>query len=141
MPWWAWLVVGAVLLATETAIQTDFWLALLGVAAFGMAGLVRFGLIETIWVQWTTFGVLAVFFTVFVRKQIHAKLMGSAPGLKAELIGEYGTVQSEIAPAAIGSVELRGSSWKARNVGDSPLAPGARVRVEAVDGLLLDVRG
>ncbi|MDP3938637.1 MAG: NfeD family protein [Deltaproteobacteria bacterium] len=139
MPWWGWLVVGAVLLATETVIQTDFWLALLGVAAFAMAALVRFGLIETIWIQWAAFGVLAVFFSVFVRRRIH-KLVAPAPGLKAELIGEYGTVQTEIAPAGVGTIELRGSNWKARNVGDSPLAVGARVRVEAVDGFLLDVR-
>ncbi len=140
MPWWGWLAVGAVLLATEIAVQTDFWLAVLGVAALGVGALARFGLVETTWVQWAAFGVLSVFFAVFVRRKIHEKLVGSAPGIKAELIGEYGTVQAEIAPAGVGTIELRGSSWKARNVGDSPLAVGARVRVEAVDGFLLDVR-
>lgn len=140
MPWWGWLAVGAVLLASELAVQTDFWLAVLGVAALSVGALARFGIIETIWVQWAGFGVLSVFFAVFVRKRVHEKLVGTAPGIKAELIGEYGTVQTEIAPAGVGSVELRGSSWKARNVGDSPLAAGTRVRVEAVDGLQLDVR-
>jgi membrane protein implicated in regulation of membrane protease activity len=40
-----------------------------------------------------------------------------------------------------GKVRLRGETWNARWTGDDPppAAPGTEVRVEAVDGLLLDV--
>lgn len=33
MPWWTWIVMGAALLALETTIPTDFYLAFLGIAA------------------------------------------------------------------------------------------------------------
>ena len=33
MPWWAWMAVGVVILVIEVAVQTEFWLAVLGGAA------------------------------------------------------------------------------------------------------------
>jgi membrane protein implicated in regulation of membrane protease activity len=42
---------------------------------------------------------------------------------------------------AIGKAELRGSTWNARNVGETPITEDQRCRVESVDGLTLSVRG
>jgi membrane protein implicated in regulation of membrane protease activity len=36
-------------------------------------------------------------------------------------------------------VELRGSTWTARNVGAAPIVPGGKARVVAVDGITLKV--
>jgi membrane protein implicated in regulation of membrane protease activity len=36
-------------------------------------------------------------------------------------------------------VELRGSTWTARNVGPVPISSGAKVRIVAVDGITLSV--
>jgi membrane protein implicated in regulation of membrane protease activity len=36
-------------------------------------------------------------------------------------------------------VELRGSTWNARNVGAVPIAPGGRARVVGVDGITLKI--
>jgi membrane protein implicated in regulation of membrane protease activity len=44
-----------------------------------------------------------------------------------------------LAPGEVGKVELRGSSWSARNVSETALTPGARCRVLAVEGLMLKV--
>ncbi len=142
MPWWGWLALGAGLLGAEIAIQTEFWLALVGAAAMVM-GLVL-PLIEDdprAWVQWIWFAVLAVVFNALFRRRLHEKLVGRAPGLEPELVGESGVALAAIAPGAQGPVELRGSTWQARNVGPEALAERAPVRVTGVRGILLEVRG
>jgi inner membrane protein len=48
--------------------------------------------------------------------------------------------QVSIEPGAVGRVEVRGSTWSARNVATVALATGQRCTVVAVDGLLLAVR-
>ncbi|MCS6803196.1 MAG: nodulation protein NfeD [Chloroflexota bacterium] len=54
---------------------------------------------------------------------------------KEALIGATGVVRSPLAPA--GMVFVEGELWEA--VADTPLEPGARVRVVAIDGLTLKV--
>lgn len=144
MPWWAWMVIGGGLLATELVIQTDFWLVVLGAAALAMSGLVWlavwFGLDIPPWWQWLAFAALSVLAAVFVRRRLRETFAGAAPGVPPEFVGESATARESIEPGGIGAIELRGSTWQARNVGESPLRAGARVRVERVEGLLLDVR-
>lgn len=144
MPWWAWLAVGVGLLVFEVMIQTEFWLAMLGAAAIGVGVLGLVGVSGSwalpVWGQWIAFAILTVFFTGVVRRKLHEKFVGTAPGLKPELEGDMGTVRVPMAPGAVGEVELRGTQWKARNTGNTPLQAGDRVTVEHVDGLQLDVR-
>jgi membrane protein implicated in regulation of membrane protease activity len=45
-----------------------------------------------------------------------------------------------IEPGGRGKLELRGSTWDARNVGDTALSAGSRCLVQSVDGLTLHVR-
>jgi inner membrane protein len=137
MPWWGWVALGAALLGAEVAVTTDFWLATIGGAAMVM------GLLLTVvdgprpWIQWILFAALAVLLNAVVRRRIRS----NPPGLDPELVGESGVALSEIAPGAQGSVELRGSTWQARNVGTETLAARASVRVTAVRGIVLEVRG
>ena len=141
MPWWGWLVLGAALLGAEIAISTEFWLALVGAAAMAMGLALSFGFAPPVWIQWLAFAVLAVLFNALFRRQLHEKLVGRAPGLAPELVGESGVALETIAPGAVGPVELRGSTWRARNVGETPLVARAAVRVAGRDGILLEVRG
>ncbi|MBD0282673.1 MAG: nodulation protein NfeD [Thermoleophilaceae bacterium] len=56
-----------------------------------------------------------------------------------ELLGETGVVRAELHP--VGQVFLHGALWRARTADpEKSLEKGARVRVEAVDGLTLTVR-
>jgi inner membrane protein len=141
MPWWGWLALGAVLLGAEIAVQTEFWLATIGAAAMVLG--LGLTLIDDprIWVQWIAFAMLAVAFNLLFRRQLHEKLIGQPPGLEPELIGESGVALAAIAPGEQGPVELRGSTWQARNVGTESVALRAPVRVTAVRGILLEVRG
>jgi hypothetical protein len=56
------------------------------------------------------------------------------------LVGEIAVVRESLLPASVGKVELRGTAWTARNVGDKRLREGDRCRVDNVDGLTLLVR-
>ena len=55
------------------------------------------------------------------------------------LVDEIGTASTTLEPGDVGKVELRGSSWSARNVSQTAIARGARCRVIGVDGLMLKV--
>jgi len=142
MPWWSWIIVGAVLLGAELfVIPTDFFLVFLGLSAIavGVAGLA--GIDSAPWVQWAAFGVLSVVSLGFFRGWLKARLAGTdAQRVDDTLAGEIGMASELLEPGAVGRVELRGTSWSARNVGDATLEPGTRVRVERVDGLTLQIR-
>ena len=88
-----------------------------------------------VWVQWILFAALAVLFNAVVRRRIRAK----PPGLDPELVGESGVALASIEPGAQGPVELRGSTWQARNVGSEPIVLRSPVRVTAVRGIVLEV--
>lgn len=140
MPWWGWLVLGAVLLAAELGITADFWLAVVGAAAFGPALMGLVGIDAPIWVQWLVFGVLAVVLAVFVRGPVYTKLMAGTRDLAPELVGEQARASETIAPGEMGQVKLRGSVWRARNEGSRAIAEGSMAQVDGVEGVVLRVR-
>ena len=54
---------------------------------------------------------------------------------KRELIGESGEVVREVSKGAKGIVSVNSELWSAKS--ESPIAPGSRVRVTRVEGLLV----
>ncbi len=140
MPWWGWIVVGAVLLAAELfVVPTDFFLVFLGFAAIavGLIGLVGIALPE--WGQWATFAVIALALFVFLRGWLRARFPHTSRA-DDTLVGEIAVACERLAAGATGRIELRGTGWSARNAGDAVLEPGDRARVERVEGLMLHVR-
>ena len=53
------------------------------------------------------------------------------------LIGEHGHALTVITPGEMGQVSVHGEIWRAQSA--QPIASGARVRVDAIDGLTLSV--
>jgi membrane protein implicated in regulation of membrane protease activity len=141
MPWWGWVVVGAVLLATELfGIPTDFFLFFLGVAAL-IVGLVGFlGIDLPLWGQWASFAVIAGVSLVCFRNLLRARFPSETTRADDTFVGEIAVASESLPAGASGRIELRGATWSARNAGDVALAKGDRARVERVEGLTLHVR-
>ena len=57
------------------------------------------------------------------------------------MIGEIAIPVDTLAAGAIGKVELRGTTWSARNAGPTPLTKGQRSKVTGMDGLTLLITG
>jgi len=142
MPWWGWIVVGGVLLGAELfVVPTDFFLVFLGLAAILVGGVVWIASGVSVSAQWALFAVLAVVLLVGSRRRLRARLAGAAPPrVDDTLVGERGVAHAAIAAGAEGRIELRGTTWTARNVGEVAIEPKSSVRVERVEGLTLFVR-
>lgn len=83
----------------------------------------------------TITALLALFFLFVVSSVIRARLRGTRTG-KEGLIGAVGTVRRVLEPE--GMIFVDGELWRASSP-VSPVAIGTRVRVVAIDGLLLTV--
>jgi membrane protein implicated in regulation of membrane protease activity len=142
MPWWAWIVLGALLLGGEMLVPLDFWLLFIGLAALatGIVTAAVPGLSDP--AQWAWFGVFAAASVLGFRRALRGYWSPTIAPTRADdtLVGEIGRVLEALAPGAVGKVELRGSPWSARCVDEEALEVGVRVRVERVDGLQLLVR-
>ena len=141
MAWWNWLLLGLVLVALEMASSGGFYIIFFGVAALIVAALVATGVTEAAWMQWLLFSALSVASLLLFRNPIMRKLnLGAgAPDIDT-LAGETGTALEDMNAGAHGRVELRGTTWSARNTGSTPLARGHRCVVVRAERLTLLVK-
>ena len=140
MTWWSWMILGAVILGAELfAIDAQFYLVFLGISAalVGLAGLL--GIVMPEWAQWMAFAVLSLLSFFTFRKSLYEKIRGGAIGFHGSLSGNTVNVQEDLAPGAETRLDYRGTKWTVRNVGDGPIAAGARAKVVEVDGLTLRI--
>jgi len=141
MMWWYWLLLGLVLVALEMAAAGGFYIIFFGIAALVIALLRLVGLVEPGWLQLLLFSVLSVISLVLFRNPIMRRLHLSPGATDIDsLSGEHGTVLEAMEPTAPGRVEVRGTTWSARNVGTSTLPRGARCTVVRTDRLTLLVK-
>jgi len=140
MIWWQWIVLGIVLLGAEMMVDAEFYLVFLGVSAVSV-GLVDFVWSGSpIWIEWLLFSAIAIASLVVFRSKVYKKLRGDTPDRVEGVVGEVGIVEADIEPGGTGRIELRGTTWVARNVGEQTLRQHARARVDSVSGLTVDVR-
>ena len=136
--------IGVGLLLAELLLSTGGVLALLGVAGLVAAGVVAFNsdsdLADFAGGGLIALGVISGIAFYFVsRKVLAAHRNESVRTGTEEMVGATAEARSSIDPE--GRVWLGGTIWSARLVaGASPVGPGDKVRVEAVDGLTLVVR-
>ena len=138
MPWWGWMILGAILFGSELLIvDAGFYLVFIGVAAalVGLVELAGAGLEP--WVQWALFSVIALVSMVLFRKKLYAKLRGSGVGYEVGPAGEIVTVEQELQPGASGRLAYRGTEWNVINVSDQVFEQGQHVQISSVDGLTL----
>ena len=142
MEWWAWIAVGAVLLGSELAfVDAQFYLVFVGASAFAVGMLQLTGLAMPVWLQWLIFAALAVSSLVIFRQRIYDRMRRKLPPVKGGPAGEIVTLPADLPPGETCRLEYRGCSWSAVNGGNTPIAAGAKARIERVDGLTLVVHG
>jgi len=135
MLWWQWVVLGILLLGAEMLVDAQFYLVFLGVSAVAVGAVALVWPGSPTWVQWLLFSGLAIASLLAFRARFYGMLRGDTPDRGDGVVGEIGTIENEIEPGGTGSLNLRGSVWKARNVGPETLPANSRARVESVTGL------
>jgi inner membrane protein len=142
MPWWGWLVIGALLLGVEMfVLDAQFYLVFLGVSAaiVGLLGLAGVAMPE--WAEWLTFAALSLITMVAFRKRVYELVRGRTGVVEERLtLGDRVVIPARLEPGQSCRVEYRGSSWTARNVDDVGIDAGIEAVIARVDGLTLHVR-
>lgn len=138
--WWHWLVLGLVLVVAEMASAGGFYIIFFGIGAVVVGLLAMFGMAGPAWAQMLLFAGLSVAGLTLFRNRFQRwfQVDPQLPPVDA-LVGEIGQTMEDLAPGAVGKVELRGSAWSARNASGGPMSRGTRCRVVRVDGLMLFV--
>ena len=140
MTWWAWMILGAVLLGAELfAVDAQFYLVFLGVSAATVGLATLFGVTLPEWGQWLSFAIVSLIFFVTFRAALYIKLHGGGQGFENKITGDSVSVTDAITPGGRGRAQYRGSDWNIHNVGEQAIAAGSRARVVEIDGLTLKV--
>jgi len=142
MLWWHWSILGFSLVAVEILTLGglgNFYFLFFGMAALMVSGLTWSGLVEAAWLQWFLFAILGIISLLVMKKPLQNKrsLNGKDEAAVDSMVGEIAKVLEPLEPQALGKVELRGSTWTARNAGESILEKNAIAKIVRVDGLTL----
>lgn len=141
MPWWGWIIFGALLFGSELMfVDAAFYLVFIGLAAIitGMAELL--GLSLEYWAQWMLFAGLSLVAMVLFREQLYKKLRGgSGVGYETGPAGETIKLEQNLDPGESCRMGYRGTTWTVLNEGSESMASGDNVRIHSVDGLTLKV--
>lgn len=140
MMWWAWLVLGFALAVAEM-FTAGLFLMFFGAGAVIVGVLAWAGIVTEPWMQWLLFTVVSSLAVTLFRKPMLRRFQLNPKRNLDTMVGERARANEAIAVGAQGGVEMRGTVWKARNVGAAPIAAGEVCEVEQVDGIVLMVRG
>ena len=139
MSWWIWVLAGLALLAVEF-VSTTMHLGFFAVGALVVALLVGLGVDLPLWGQLAIFTVVSLFAFVFVRPILVRKLKLDFKPQVDTMVGQEARAMDDIGVAGLGKAEFRGTTWSARNVGETALARGQRCVVAGNDGLVIHVK-
>ena len=138
MAWWIWFLAGLILAGLELASGGDFFLLLLGVSAILVGLCAAIGIAEPFWLQVALYSVFCWVTVFWLRKKLKSRFQpAKGDGEVDALVGQRAVALEEVGEGQLGKVELRGTTWSARNAGPIPLSIGAGCRVKRVDGLTL----
>lgn len=140
--WWAWIVLGMILLAGEMLTPGGFYIFFFGASAVCVGLLKLLGFTQGLVSEGLLFVGLSIAGVAFLRRPLLEKFRPPARDLPDadSLAGETAIAVQEIPPGGFGKVELRGSVWNAMNEGDTAIGQSGRCRVVRVEGLTLHVR-
>ncbi|HUJ13807.1 MAG TPA: NfeD family protein [Thermoanaerobaculia bacterium] len=139
MDWWIWTLIGFFFLALEF-VTTTLHSAFFAAGAFLVAILVAVHLDLPLWAQLLIFTLFSLVTLLLIRPLVVRKLKLSRTIVVDTMVGEKAVAMEDIPAAGFGKAEMRGSTWNARNVGETALVRGQRCVVETVEGLVLHVK-
>ena len=139
MSWWIWVVIGFVLLALEFT-AASLHVGFFAVGAFVVGLLILFGVELPLWGQLIIFTAVSLLAFFFIRPVLVRKLKLDQKKVVDTLVGEQAIAMEEIPAQGLGRAEMRGTTWSARNVGETGLIRGQRCVVAGVEGLVIHVR-
>jgi membrane protein implicated in regulation of membrane protease activity len=139
MSWWIWVVIGFALLALEFT-TTTLHIGFFAVGAFVVGILVALGIEMPLWAELVTFTGVSLVAFLFLRPFLVKKLKLDQKKEVDTFVGEQATAMEEIPVQGLGKAEMRGTTWSARNVGETRLVQGQRCVVAGIEGLVLHVR-
>ena len=134
-----WIVLGTIILISEIIVSTDFYLVFFAASAVIVGLLVLLGVSLPVSAQWLLFAALSIGMLVLFRARLREKIKTREQDVD-KLEDEIAVATEQLAAGGTGQAELRGSTWRARNIGELDLEVGDRCRVERVDGLVLSIR-
>lgn len=143
MIWWYWLLLGLLLLGAEMMTPGGFYILFFGLAALVVGAIAGSGLVESDSAQWLLFSGIAIASLLVFRGPLLARMTASErqhPDVDS-MMGEIAIPIDTLAAGAVGKVELRGTTWSAKNTGASILNKGQRSKVTGMDGLTLLITG
>ena len=142
MEWWIWVLFGLVLISAELLMPGGFYLLFFGGSAIGIGVLELAGLVSAPWLQWFLFSVLSIVALLLLRRPMKEKFQVEAPDeLSDNLSGDTAIAIKDIPAGKTGKVELRGTTWRANNIGAGTIEKGQNCRVDHVEGVTLKVTG
>ena len=139
MAWSVWVLLGFLLLGVEMMSATAH-VGFFAVGAFVVAILEGVGVDLPLWGQLLVFTGTSLLAFAFVRPVLVKRLKLDRTPVVDSLVGEQAIVIGDISVGGDGRAELRGSTWNARNVGETALISGQRCIVANVEGLVLHLR-
>ena len=140
MVWWSWVLFGLVLCLGELLTPGGFVILFFGASAIGIGILELVGLVNTPWLQWLLFSVLSILALLALRRPLKERFQSKKPDhLSDNVSGETAAAIKDIPAGSIGQVELRGTNWRAQNIGANTINKGDKCRVDAVEGVTLKV--
>lgn len=138
MPWWLWIIAGCALLVLEL-VGSGFFILFFGVGAFCLAFFVAVWPDLSLSVQLALYGGSSIGSLLLFRQRLTAAMAVSDRGTSKDVLRDTAIPLQDLAPGAVGNVEVRGVPWKARNASSIPLRQGQRCRVTDADNLPIQI--
>ena len=139
MVWWIWVLIGFGILGLELTTAT-LHVGFFAVGALVVALLVALGLDLPLWAQLVIFTSVSLIAFFFLRPILVRKLKLDQKRVVDSLVGEQALALEDMGVGGNGRAEMRGTTWSARNIGETALIRGQRCTVTEVDGLVIHLR-
>jgi membrane protein implicated in regulation of membrane protease activity len=139
MVWWIWVLIAFGILGLEMTAAT-LHVGFFAVGALVVALLVALGMDLPLWAQLVIFTIVSLIAFFFLRPVLVKKLKLDQKKVVDSLVGEQALALEDIGVGGNGRAEMRGTTWSARNIGETALIRGQRCVVAGVDGLVIHLR-